>query len=200
MTRDDLDIVELDRRAVQASLAVVRQAGPDDLTRPTPCSEWSLRELLEHMTAQHHGFAAASRGQGADPGSWAQPAHDDPVAAYEAGCAAALAAFAEPGAVSAPFTIPEISPDIQFPGAQAISFHLVDYVVHGWDVARSLGAEFVVDDEVAGAALAVARRVPDGPSRLALGAQFRPRIEVPAGTGILDQALAALGRPPGWPS
>ncbi len=141
MTSDEPGIVDQDRRAVQASLLVVNQVKPDDLARPTPCDRWSLRDLLEHMTAQHHGFAAACRGDGADPRSWQQPPHTDPVAAYAAGCAAVLAAFAEPGAAARPFTIPEISPDIQFPGALAISFHLVDYVVHGWDVARSIGAD-----------------------------------------------------------
>lgn len=199
MTSDEPGIVDQDRRAVQASLLVVNQVKPDDLARPTPCDRWSLRDLLEHMTAQHHGFAAACRGDGADPRSWQQPPHTDPVAAYAAGCAAVLAAFAEPGAAARPFTIPEISPDIQFPGALAISFHLVDYVVHGWDVARSIGAELAVDDDVAAAALGVARRVPGGAARLAPDAQFRPEIEAGPQASALDQAVAALGRAPGWP-
>ncbi|HEY1616669.1 MAG TPA: TIGR03086 family metal-binding protein [Streptosporangiaceae bacterium] len=199
MTSDEPGIVDQDRRAVRASLLVVNQVKPGDLGRPTPCDQWSLRDLLEHMTAQHHGFAAACRGDGADPASWQQPPHEDPVAAYAAGCEAVLAAFAEPGATGRPFTIPEISPDIQFPGAVAISFHLVDYVVHGWDVARSLGVELAVDDDVAAAALAVARRVPGGAARLAPDAQFRPSVEAGPQASALDQAVAALGRAPGWP-
>jgi hypothetical protein len=49
------DIRELDRVAVRASIDVVSQVVPADLARPTPCQAWTLRDLLAHMTAQHHG-------------------------------------------------------------------------------------------------------------------------------------------------
>jgi hypothetical protein len=43
-------IVSLDARAVQASVQVVSLIGPADLARPTPCGDWTLDELLTHMT------------------------------------------------------------------------------------------------------------------------------------------------------
>ena len=52
-------IVELDRRAVRASVDVVSRVAAGDLRRPTPCSEWSLGDLLAHMTAQHILYTAA---------------------------------------------------------------------------------------------------------------------------------------------
>src|ERR1700722_12530770 len=70
MTSDNIDIVDLDRRAVDLSMRLVSQATGTDLDRPTPCSPWRLGDLLEHMTVQHYAFPAASRGQGADPRSW----------------------------------------------------------------------------------------------------------------------------------
>ncbi|WP_399124862.1 maleylpyruvate isomerase N-terminal domain-containing protein [Streptomyces sp. ITFR-6] len=62
-----MDIVQIDRTAVLESARIVRSAGPGDWDRPSPCSDWTLRRLVEHMGAQHHGFAAAARGQGAGP-------------------------------------------------------------------------------------------------------------------------------------
>jgi uncharacterized protein (TIGR03083 family) len=63
-------IVGLDARAVLASVQIVSQASAADLARPTPCPDWTLAELLAHMTAQHNGFAAAAAGDGADLVHW----------------------------------------------------------------------------------------------------------------------------------
>ncbi len=54
------DIVTLDARVVRATVGVVSQVGPADLARPTPCADWTLGELLTHMTAQHDGWVAAA--------------------------------------------------------------------------------------------------------------------------------------------
>jgi hypothetical protein len=76
----------------------------------------------------------------------------------------------------------------------------VDYVVHGWDVARSLDVPFEPSEDLAQAALVVALRVPDGENRLAEKAAFRPSLPSrPVGTA-LDQVLTALGRSPAWPA
>jgi uncharacterized protein (TIGR03086 family) len=199
VARNDLEVVALDRRAVELSVRIVSQAKSADLSRATPCAGWTLRDLLEHMIAQHYGFAAASAGRGADPGSWPQDRHDDPVAAYAIAAEYLLAAFAEPGTLQRSFVLPEISPTLRFPAARAISFHFVDYVAHGWDVARSLGLPFGLDDDLARAALQVATRVPDGPERLSPGAAFAPGVPAPPGATTVDQIVAALGRSAAWP-
>jgi uncharacterized protein (TIGR03086 family) len=194
------DIRELNRRAVQASVEVVSRATAEDLGRPTPCSPWSLGELLAHMTAQHRGFAAAAAGRGVDLGVWqAGPAAADPVGAYAEAADAVLAAFAEDGAADRQFALPEIAAATTFPGRQAMAFHLVDYVVHGLDVARCLGVGFEPDPQVLAVALKVARAVPDGPGRLEPGSAFRPAVAAAGQAGSLDQIVALLGRSPDWP-
>jgi uncharacterized protein (TIGR03086 family) len=194
------DIRELNRRAVQASVEVVSQVDPGDLGRPTPCSQWSLGELLAHMTVQHRGFAAAAAGRGADLAVWqAGPPAADPVGAYAAAADAVIAAFAAGGVADRQFALPEIATAMTFPGRQAMAFHLVDYVAHGWDVARCLGAGFEPDPEVLAVALKVAQAVPDGPGRLEPGSAFRPAVPAPVPAGALDQIVALLGRSPDWP-
>jgi uncharacterized protein (TIGR03086 family) len=192
-------IRQLDARAVRASVDVVARVRAGDLARATPCSDWTLCELLAHMTVQHYGFAAASVGNGADPEVWRMRSFGDPVAAHAAAAERVLAAFGADGAGEREFALPEISAVTTFPGAQAMSFHFVDAVVHGWDVSRSLGLPFSLEPDLLDAAKVVAAAVPDGKRRLRPGAAFRPRVAPSDGASQLDVIVSMLGRSPGWP-
>jgi len=193
------DIVALDAAAVRASLTLVSRTGPADQDRPTPCADWTLHGLLSHMTAEHHGFAAAAAGD-ADPARW-KPRRPgpDPAADYRAAATAVLDAFAAPGAPDREFPLPLFPGAPAVPGRRAISFHFVDYVVHSWDVARTLETEVPgLDGNLLDAALAVAMAVPDGEHRLTPGAAFAPAVAAPSNAGPLEALVARLGRDPGW--
>lgn len=178
-------------------MRVASRVGAGDLDRPTPCAQWTLADLLAHMTAQHRGFAAAARGTGADPRAWeVLPLGDDPVAAYAAAAGDVVAAFAAPGVADARFALPEFSTEVTFRGERAIGFHFLDYVVHTWDVARALGVHPDLPPELVTAALPAAEAVPDGPGRAERGAPFAPRRPVGAGATDLDRLLALVGRAP----
>jgi uncharacterized protein (TIGR03086 family) len=194
-----VDYVSLDAQAVQASIDLVALATTDDLAKPTPCRAWTLYGLLAHMATQHYGFAAASRGDG-DEALWKlRSLGDDPVKAYITSAEHVLAAFAEEGVVDRMFPLPEFTTEQRFPGHQAISFHFIDYVVHSWDVAKTLGTTVTFTPEVLDAAMTVAQIVPTGDVRLAPGAAFGP--DVPwSGNDPLDQVVALLGRSPNWPA
>ncbi|MRH93245.1 TIGR03086 family protein [Nocardia sp. SYP-A9097] len=195
---DGPTLISLDARAVRTSIDLVSQLTPADLDAPTPCAGWSLRDLLEHLIIQHYGFAAASRGVDS-LALWKQsPLSPDPIAEYRAAAEHVLAAFALDGVLERDFPLPEIRDGIVIPAPFAISFHFVDYVVHSWDVARTLGLPVQFDDEVIGAALLIAQAVPGGETRTQAGAAFAPEVILPDGSG-LDQVLALLGRSSNWP-
>ncbi|MEV0251237.1 TIGR03086 family metal-binding protein [Nocardia sp. NPDC050712] len=192
------DLIALHARAIQVGLDVVDEVARVDLAKPTPCADWTLHGLLTHMIAQHYGFAAAARGD-ADPRHWkTRPLGPDPAEDYRAAAEHVLAAFAEPGVLDRRFPLPEFSADFRFPGTQAVSFHFIDYVVHAWDVAKTLGFPVHFDGEVLAAALPIAAAVPGGDVRLAPGAAFGPAVPWPDGR-TLDAIVAMLGRAPGWP-
>jgi uncharacterized protein (TIGR03086 family) len=193
------EIRDGDRRAVRRSVELVDTVTASDLTRPTPCGDWTLAELIGHLTAQHRGFAAAARGRGADLTHWSVPdTGPDPVEAYRIAADEVLAAFAATGP-DAPFALPEITTRMTFPAKQAIGFHLIDYVVHSWDLARSLDVPVDLDDDLVRAALPIAVAVPNGPERLAAGAAFAPALGLPPEHSTLDEILLRLGRSPNWP-
>jgi uncharacterized protein (TIGR03086 family) len=191
------DIVELDALAVRASVDLVARARPSDMARPTPCADWTLHGLVSHMAAQHYGFAAAAEGDG-DLTRWrARRLGGDPAADYRAAAETVLAAFSVPGVLGRRFPLPEFTAGSPFPARQAVSFHFIDYVVHSWDVARTLGLEARFTTELLDAALPVARAVPAGQARLAPGAAFAPAVDWPGGSH-LDRVVSVLGRSPAW--
>lgn len=192
-------IVDLDARAVRESARLVARVTEADLALPTPCADWTLHGLLRHMIAQHYGFAAAAGGDG-DLARWRPrplPLGADLVAAYNAATERVLDAFAGDGVLDREFPLPEIARDLKFPAARAISFHFVDYVVHSWDVAQTLGLPVRFETELLDAALRVARAVPGGDARLEPGAAFAPEVASAADSG-LDKIVATLGRSPDW--
>jgi uncharacterized protein (TIGR03086 family) len=192
-----IDMVALDAQAVHASVDLVARATARDLARPTPCPDWTLQGLLRHMVAQHYGFAAAAGGDG-DLARWRLRAlSEDPVADYRASAEHVLAAFAADGVLDRDFPLPEISRDLMFPARQAVSFHFVDYVVHSWDVARTLDVPVELQQALLDVALGVAEAVPGGDARVAPGAAFAPRVAWSGGSR-LDQIVAILGRSPDW--
>ena len=143
------DIRTEHRLAVLASVDMVNAVTRKDLHRATPCEGWDLSQLLAHMTVQHRGFAAAARGEGADPTRWdAATVTDavvaDPAGAYSTAATDVLDAFVDDGVLDESVARPEFGPGAAFPGSQAIGFHFVDYVVHGWDVARTIDKPFTL--------------------------------------------------------
>jgi uncharacterized protein (TIGR03086 family) len=193
------DLRSADADAVRAGIAVVSQITSADLGRPTPCADWDLATLLTHMTVQHHGFAAAAAGLGADLAHCAPtPLGPDPVARYTEAAEAVIAAFADPDVLDRPFVLPEFRSEQPFPGHLAIGFHLVDYVVHGWDVARAVGVTYAPTDDVLRLTLPIAQAVPDDNSRREPGAPFAPALPVGPGADPLTEILRLLGRDPDW--
>jgi uncharacterized protein (TIGR03086 family) len=188
------DLIAADAAAVQTTVRLVATVTRDQLALPTPCAGWDLAALLTHMTEQHHLFATAT--SPTPPPTSAVPSADL-VSAYAAAADLVLAAFSQDGVLERQCSLPELS-DRTFPGRLVIGFHLVDYVVHGWDVARTLRVAYAPDTDAVNAALPIARAVPTGASRLEAGAAFAPALPLPPNADPLTETLLLLGRDPAW--
>jgi len=117
---------------------------PDQLGRPSPCSEWTARDLLNHVVGESvmsvrllNGAAApdALAGLGGDL------VGDDPAAAFAAAASAERAAFEEPGALERIVH----HPTMEMPGAQLLGFRIGGLTLHAWDLARTLGGDETLD-------------------------------------------------------
>ncbi|NKZ05638.1 TIGR03086 family protein [Actinomadura latina] len=188
------DLRPLDRAAAELYLSAVAQVKPDALARPTPCPDWTLHGLLRHQVGQDRGFAAAARGEGDRLAVWrGGDLGDDPYAAARDSADLVARAFADT-ALDADLALPELGG--RFPAALAVSFHLVDLVVHAWDVAAAIGVPWEPADDLVEASLKVAALVPEasrGP-----GESFAATLPAPDGAAPKDRLLTLLGRDPSW--
>ena len=189
-----MDPREFDRRALESIEPIVAQVKPGQLRLPTPCEGWDLGDLLRHMIGQHRGFAAAARLEAANPSVWLDvDLGPDPAATYLAAAAEVVEAFARPGLADHRI---EIFGYGVIPAPNTMIMHAVDYLAHGWDVAKTIGADSTLDSELCEQGMRYALRWPA--HSFVSGDPFGPHIDV-AGDAPVDQRLMAyLGRDPAW--
>src|SRR4051794_12530427 len=131
-----MPVLELHARVLRQSTDIVDAIADDQWERPTPCVQWTMRQLVEHMVLENRGFAAAADGETSDRRVWTEREFlDDLRADYRVSVERVVESFGAPGVLDGEFWLPLINPAIRLPARQAVSFHLLDYVVHGWDVA-----------------------------------------------------------------
>jgi uncharacterized protein (TIGR03086 family) len=178
--------------ALAGTAAVVDSVGADQWDLPTPCSEWTVREVVRHLVAGHYIFARAIEAQPASAEGTSAVPDDRWPTAYRQSADVLLEAFATPGALERPVTIPFGS----VPGSVAFHLRLVEALVHGWDVARATGQAEPHDQGLAERELAWSRpwlaKVPADRS------PFGPPLPVADDASPLDRLVACLGRDVTW--
>jgi uncharacterized protein (TIGR03086 family) len=174
-------LAQLDLLAPQLG-GVVAGITPDDLDRPTPCADFDVRGVLEHMIGGATAFAAAYRGE-----TPAQPDTSDPLAAFGPALGDLAAAITAPGAldrtVAAPFG--------DVPGETFARFVVLDGLVHGWDLATATGQPYDPPDALVDDVTAFAQEALD---HLRDGVTFGAAVQPPAGATRIERLAAFTGR------
>ncbi|MFD9793561.1 TIGR03086 family metal-binding protein [Streptomyces sp. NPDC059070] len=187
---DHARLLERHREAIALFDSRVRAVGPDQWDLPTPCTEWTVRDLVNHLAVEQLWVAPlVTEGRTiADVGD----AYDgdvlgaDPAAAWESAKEAALAAFAGPGALEG--TV-ELSYG-KTPAAAYCSQMVADAVVHSWDLSRAIGADERLPRDLVDAAAAEFGGYADQLPR----SLFAEPVEPPADADAQVRMLAMLGR------
>ncbi|WP_186316123.1 TIGR03086 family metal-binding protein [Catellatospora sichuanensis] len=161
---------------------------PQRMDDPTPCADWTVRRLLRHLAFIHDRYATLAEGA---PPPDEEPDYPDPVAAFGEHAARARVAFRRPGYLTEVAPTP-IGPQ---PGAVTVQHVVNELTVHGWDLARALGASTDLSPELARRALASWRSFLDDMPRT--GDPFGPERPAPAGATEADRLAAYLGRDAG---
>jgi uncharacterized protein (TIGR03086 family) len=125
----------------------LRAVAPGGWSAPTPCTEWDVRQLANHMTRGNLNYAGLVRGATREEFLALRDADalgDDPVTAFTASVTACAAAFSEDGALDRVVDYPlgKLS------GRRALAVRTADSIVHTWDLARALGADDTLDPDL----------------------------------------------------
>ncbi|QNP74702.1 TIGR03086 family protein [Streptomyces roseirectus] len=165
--------------------ALVRATTPDRFDLPTPCADWTVRDLLDHLVWENVIWGGLAQGTPPVDGHTEDHLGDDHIASFEAAAAQARDAFRQPGLLDRSFG--------PAPGRRVVEQLLVELLVHGWDLAAALGHDRDLEPGIARAALPVVREIYDGLPRTA-GGSIAPARTVPEDAPALDQVAAFLGR------
>jgi uncharacterized protein (TIGR03086 family) len=172
--------------AEQALVAVHHVAetiGPDDLHRPTPCGDWNVEALAEHLIATIARLGAAAGIQTAAPDCGSIDQRIQQLTQ------SILTGWRRRG----------LTGDVVFggrilPARLALGILSLELVVHGWDFAVALHRPLHVANAHAAYVLGLAQQTLTPQSRATAG--FEPPVPVPPSAGALDRLIAFTGRDP----
>lgn len=179
----DMDRLVAHQRAQDTFAHVLVNVTSDQLSSPTPCPEWDVKALIDHVIAGNQRVVERAGGE-------SSPLPEDLVIAYRSSAKAAQITFAEPQALTRSYRLP-IG---EVPGTAFIELRTSDLLVHAWDLAIATGQATDLDPELAEYVLAFSTQMMSRPGLRGGGRPFGG--EQPCGDErpAADRVAAFLGR------
>jgi len=185
--------------------AATRMAGlvsgltDDQLARPTPCPDYTLGDLIEHVGGLSLAFTAAATKTFGDessqgPAGDASRLGDGWRERIPRDLAALAAAWRDPEA----WTGMSQAGGVELPGEVGGLVALDELVLHGWDVARASGQPYEPDAESLEAVHGFVSQFSGPGQEEAREGLFGPVVDVAADAPLLDRVVGLAGRDPAW--
>jgi uncharacterized protein (TIGR03086 family) len=176
-----VDIIDRYERAAHGFTARLDAVGDDQWSSPTPCTDWDVRQLVDHVIEVQR---AIPEGLGTAVTDGA-----DPKATWTAVRDGAMAVLRKPGVLEQ--TMPGRSGEV--PVEMSLGIRLGDLIVHTWDLARATGGNERLDADTA--AIVLERLRPNDEVLRSTGT-FGPKVEPPPGADAAVELLCFTGRRP----
>ncbi|MFI8181712.1 TIGR03086 family metal-binding protein [Actinacidiphila glaucinigra] len=183
---------ELLAAARDRALPLVHALPDEALDVPTPCAEYDVRNLLNHLFHVVVGFQALAAREEAD-----FSVTPDRLAAYGDGWRARFEEETEllVGAWAVPGADEGVAGSMNLPARTVGAMALLDLTVHPWDLARATGLPYTPDAEGLRALEELVAAM--GPTARKMGVFGEP-APMPAGASAFEALLAGTGRDPRW--
>lgn len=191
-----MELHEAHAAALESTRRFVAQVGSDRWQLATPCEDWDVRAVVNHVTSGNLWAVELMAGRTIEEVGDRLDGDvlgDDPLGAYETSASAAAEVFAAPGAMERPAAV-SYGP---VPGRVYCGHRLLDALIHGWDIAKGAGLDTTLDAALVEEVWAVVE--PEVEGLRSSGAFGDGSVVVPAGADRQTVLLAALGRSTGWP-
>jgi uncharacterized protein (TIGR03086 family) len=187
------------RAASDLAAGPLRAVAADQLRAPTPCRDYDVRALVDHLAwAAVLSQRSATRTPFEHDWSSLTPApflDGVPVEQWAAAVPAELDTAADAWADPAAWEGETVLGTAAMPAEVVGPMMLAEFVLHGWDLARAIGAPYEVPAALGEATLAaVTPLVPMGRD----GGWYGPEVPVPADASAFERALGLTGRDPAW--
>ena len=181
-----MNVPDIHRRALAATGRIVNGITDDQLHAPTPCAEYDVQALLDHLIGGNFWVAPLVDGKAiADVGSALDRSYAP--AEYDASAREADEAFSRDGAMQLPVAV-SYGP---VPAEVYAGHRFIDVLIHGWDLAKATGQDTHLDPELVDACWAV---INPQMELLEASGMFGTRLDVPDDADSQTKLLAALGR------
>lgn len=172
---------------------------PEQLTAPTPCGDYDVRALVDHLAWAALLSQRSATGMPLEQdGSSLRPApflDGVPVEQWAAAVPVELDTAADAWADRAAWQGETLLGTTPMPAGVVGPLMLAEFALHGWDLARAIGAGYDVPAALGEAVLAAVEPLaPMGRD----GGWYGPAVPVPADAPAFDRALGLTGRDPGW--
>jgi uncharacterized protein (TIGR03086 family) len=178
-----MDPLVAHQRAQDTFAHVLAKVTYDQLSSPTPCPEWDVKALIDHVIAGNQRVVERAGGQLA-------PLPENPGAAHRASANAAQETFAEPQALTRTYQLP-IG---ELPGTAFIELRTSDLLTHAWDLAIATGQRTDLDPELAEYVLAFSTQMMSRPGLRGDGRPFGAEQPCVDERTAADRVAAFLGR------
>jgi uncharacterized protein (TIGR03086 family) len=179
------DPVGLYRAATDQAVTVVEAVTADQLDWPTPCSEWTVQQVIDHLVAGTEYLLAA--GSGREP----VPVSGSISSDYRQGVQQVLATVAQPEVMERICLSPL---GFDWSVAEALAGTFMDVLIHTWDLARATHQDERLDANLVRACTEMF--VPEMPERGRQAGIIGPEIAVGTDASAQDRLLAVMGRRP----
>ena len=180
-------------------LATVAGVPADGWQRPTPCTEWTVRQVLQHAALDQEVWAAAVGGtepSGENPFAPSGQLGTEPLAYAEAALEASGPAWTAIDENAGDFgTVPTPLPQGPMAPAAAAAAAALDAAIHAWDIAMATGQGSPLTSELARALTPVAHSIVEPLRQYGV---YAPALEPEPGGGDAEALLCYLGRRPDW--
>ena len=183
--------------ATRVLTGVVDGVREEQLTAPTPCTERSLGDLLDHVDGLSLAFTAAATKTPLEGGGGPSADASRLGADWRPRIRQRLASLASAWREDAAWTGMTHAGGVDLPAEVAGIVALDEVIVHGWDIAVASGQSFSSEARLVEAALQFVQSTvaqnPDGSPGL-----FGPPVPVPEDAPVLDRLIGLTGRDPAW--
>jgi uncharacterized protein (TIGR03086 family) len=185
--------------ATRMLATMVAEVDDSQLGQPTPCPDYEVGDLLDHIGGLALAFAAAARkenGPNASPPPVGDRAHlaSDWRTRIPQDLAALADAWVAPDSWDGMTKIA----GMEMPAGVVGTVGLNEVVAHGWDLARATGQDFHVDDSTVGACLEFIEPISQPGMEAAREPAFGPVVDVEGDAKPVDRLIALTGRDPVW--